>query len=167
MAPRLSARDHWAKAEAFGPDFNGSPCMHLPNRPEKDGYVRVSQGNAMIHIPAHRFIYEAFVGPIGEGLELDHLCRNRGCVNPWHLEPVTNAVNQRRGNGPSGLNYRKTHCKRGHAFTKENTIHGWNGDHPSRSCRVCRDARVKAWSKANPDKRAATKRRYLERQRQK
>lgn len=63
---------------------------------------------------AHRVAYEAIVGPIPEGLELDHLCRNRACVRPEHLEPVTRYENVRRGNGWAGTNARKTHCPKGH-----------------------------------------------------
>jgi HNH endonuclease len=83
---------------------------------------------------AYRFAYELLIGPIPEGLEIDHLCRNTMCVNPWHLEPVTHAENLRRGNSPWQVNRRKTHCKQGHKFTPENTRvdkHGW------RSCRRC------------------------------
>ena len=77
------------------------------------GYGRVGMNGT--HHRAHRLIYEALKGPIPEGLQLDHLCRNRSCVNPNHLEPVTGAQNCRRGIGS------KTHCKHGHEFTEENT----------------------------------------------
>jgi hypothetical protein len=85
-------------------------------------------------IVAHRVSYEHFVGPIPEGLTLDHLCRNRGCVNPGHLEPVTNRDNVLRGEGITAANAVKTHCDNGHEFTPENTYE-WGG---SRYCRQCR-----------------------------
>lgn len=95
-------------------------------------------------VRVHRFAYETFVGPIPEGLELDHLCRNRACVGVLpggtvlnHLEPVTRLVNVRRGiaGAVNGARQRaKTHCKRGHPFDEANTYvdsHGW------RYCRAC------------------------------
>ena len=70
---------------------------------------------------AHRYAYTRVVGPIPEGLELDHLCRTRSCVRPDHMEPVTHAENMRRADTPLSRNARKTHCFRGHPFDQENT----------------------------------------------
>jgi hypothetical protein len=84
---------------------------------------------------AHRVVYEALVGPVPEGLELDHTCDNPPCCNPGHLEPVTHAENMRRGkrNG-AVVNRAKTHCKHGHEFTPANTYTQTKG---GRGCREC------------------------------
>lgn len=86
---------------------------------------------------AHRWSYEFLIEAIPEGLHIDHLCRNRACVNPWHLEPVTQRVNTQRA---SSL---VTTCKWGHEFTPENTIlrKPRAGCNPSRACRTCTNAR--------------------------
>lgn len=84
---------------------------------------------------AHRVAYVLFVGPIPSGLDLDHLCRVRACVNPQHLEPVTRRVNLLRSPfTPTSLNAAKTHCKYGHEFTPENT---YVDKHGHRTCRTC------------------------------
>jgi hypothetical protein len=85
---------------------------------------------------AHRVAYELTVGPIPEGLTLDHLCRNRACCNPKHLEPVTNRENVLRGVGPSAEAARKTHCPQGHEYTPENVYQ--RPGKPDRSCLTCR-----------------------------
>ena len=85
---------------------------------------------------AHRWAYQQFVGPIRPGLEIDHLCRTRLCVNPAHLEAVTHIVNVRRGN--AGLFSRNFRCEHGHAFTKENTrVHILADGGRRRRCRTC------------------------------
>lgn len=93
----------------------------------------------------HRVAYAALVGQIPAGFEIDHLCRVRCCVNPNHLEVVTHRVNMRRGFAPHGINARKTHCKRGHAFDEANTrVYRYNRRHGDRRrtetyrlCRAC------------------------------
>lgn len=82
---------------------------------------------------AHRLSYETFVGPIPDGLVLDHLCRNRGCINPDHLEPVTGRENTLRGEGSSAVLAKRTHCNYGHEYTVENTRVTRKG----RACRQC------------------------------
>lgn len=79
---------------------------------ETKGYGTLRVGRGAVY--AHRLSYETFIGPIPAGLHIDHLCRNRLCVNPRHLEPVTQQVNVLRGVGPAALNAKKTVCKRGH-----------------------------------------------------
>lgn len=84
---------------------------------------------------AHVFIYRRMIGTLPGELQLDHLCRNRRCVNyEKHLEPVTAKENVRRGFGPAGLCARATHCLRGHEFTLDNTYTSPLG---KRACRAC------------------------------
>lgn len=85
---------------------------------------------------AHRISYILFKGDIPEGLDLDHLCRNRACVNPDHLEPVTRSVNLRRGIGLPSKRALQTSCIHGHKFTEENTLKRV-GRGENRECREC------------------------------
>jgi hypothetical protein len=109
---------------------------------KQKGYGTISvgtrPGGGSIVARAHRLVYEMAIGPIPSGLEPDHLCRNRACVNPWHLEPVTHLVNVQRGPNPRSL---QTHCKHGHEFTPDNTICRAKN---RRGCRACgiEDARA-------------------------
>jgi len=90
-------------------------------------------------IRAHRASYEAFVGPIPDGLDLDHLCRNKPCINPAHLEPVTRAENLRRHYALT-----VTACPHGHAYDHANTYVGPDGKRRCRSCLNERQRRRRA-----------------------
>ncbi len=95
------------------------------------GLITVAGGPKL----AHRVSYEVFVGPIPSGLQIDHLCRVRLCVNPDHLEPVTARENIMRSPfAPAAINARKTHCPQGHEYTPENT---YRQHHGGRLCRTC------------------------------
>lgn len=84
---------------------------------------------------AYRWMYEHLRGPVPKGMQLDHLCRNRICVNPAHLEAVTQKTNWVRGDSPTAKNARKTHCLHGHEFTAANTYQ--RKDTLGRKCRAC------------------------------
>ncbi len=96
------------------------------------GYGRVWWESNLMR--AHRLVYELLIGPIPDGLQIDHLCRVRHCVNPEHLEPVTHAENVRRGESGKYLKD-KTHCPHGHEYSESNTYVSKNG---ARHCRECR-----------------------------
>lgn len=104
-------------------------------------------------LKAHRVAYEAYVGPIPEGLQLDHLCRVRHCVNPEHLEPVTALENMRRR--PRYGHGHETECPYGHPYDEANTYVGPMESH--RQCRTCRRARSALYEAMTPEERADRK----------
>lgn len=124
-------------------------CWLWTGRLNKDGYglytVACANGTRSGAL-AHRLSYRLMVGPIADGLTLDHLCRVRRCVNPAHLEPVSLRVNIRRGESPSGKNFRRTRCIRGHPFDDKNTRR-WvmPSGKVMRTCRICDCARQRAY----------------------
>lgn len=111
----------------------GDGCWGWTGSFNSSGYAQLylRPGRSLV---AHRFAYELLVGPIPEGMVLDHLCRNRACSNPSHLEIVTRGENTLRGETITAANRDKTHCKRGHEFDDANTYLRYG----KRSCRTCR-----------------------------
>lgn len=101
------------------------------------GYGMVLGDNERQSHPAHRVAYELTVGPIPDGLVIDHLCRNRECVNPFHLEPVTDRINILRGEGRGARSFRRDACLYGHPYDDENTVRTTSR---ARVCRVCKNA---------------------------
>ena len=117
-----------------------------------DGYGQFWSEEKMVR--AHRYAYERWVGPIPEGLTIDHLCRVRHCVNPDHLEAVTNRENILRGETIAAAYAARTHCLQGHPYDEENTYVPPRGGR--RECRTCRRARGQDWySRVGRDRRAA------------
>ena len=120
----------WEKVDQRGPD----ECWPWLASTTSHGYgtLRLWPTGALT---AHRVAYELAYGEIPEGLTIDHLCRNRICCNPYHLEAVSLHENILRGNGRSAINARKTHCIRGHRFSAENTYITPNGRRQRRTCK--------------------------------
>lgn len=130
MGKRIDASIRFSASVAV--DHAGD-CHVWTKYRDKHGYGRFWDGSRMTR--AHVFAWVKMHGPVPAGLELDHLCRNRACCNPAHLDAVTHRVNMLRGGGCGSENAAKTHCSRGHLFSAENTYIR-PGD-AGRGCRAC------------------------------
>jgi hypothetical protein len=131
VQPQLPEEDRfWRFVDASGDCWEWTGALH----PSGYGYFT---GKKAKNWRAHRFAWAHLVGPIPTGMTIDHVCRNKRCVNPDHFELVTAEENNRRSGSFSAVNARKTHCVRGHEFTPENTYVQYNKGKPGRLCKKC------------------------------
>lgn len=134
--PRLPER-FWSKCT---PEPNSGCWLWLAATIRGYGVIGMSKSKKTML--AHRFAYSALVAPIQGGLTIDHLCKTECCVNPAHMEPVSNAENVRRSTAREATRIRHaavTHCPAGHEYTPENTYTKFqrNLEHTNRQCRAC------------------------------
>lgn len=122
----------WSKVNVSG------PCWEWTASTKGNGYGQVKHVSQASPMFTHRVAYEMLVGEIPKGLTLDHLCRNRICVNPDHLEVVTGKVNSLRSESPPAKNARKTHCSAGHELSPDNLV----ADR-GRRCKICHREKVR------------------------
>lgn len=134
MSTKLEDR-FWSKVDAEGDCWEWTAALN------PGGYGSFTWEGKSLR--AHRSAYELLVGPIPDGLTIDHLCRNPPCVNPDHLEVVTRAENTRRGYNPTAKNARRTYCVNGHRLAGDNLRMSKDGH---RVCRACKAARPRVVS---------------------
>jgi hypothetical protein len=113
-------------------------CWTWTGAKNPKGYGNIGVENRTRSV--HRVAYETWVGPIPDGYDIDHICRNRSCINPAHLRPLTPFDNRER-NQFTGV----THCVNGHPFDAENTHVSTRDGRTVRSCRTCNRERMARW----------------------
>lgn len=129
-------------------EFHRCGCWEWTGPTTDKGYARISQSKTS-WVLGHRLFFEIFRGKVPDGLDLDHLCRNRNCINPSHLEPVSRRENVMRGRSPFILAHHSGSCVRGHQMTPDNTYISPKGQ---KHCKACRQMR---------EKKRQDKRKYL------
>jgi hypothetical protein len=129
----------WSRVDVPASAFD---CWAWEKTQTDKGYGQYRIGDKVFL--AHRISYELAFGEIPESLEIDHLCRNTICVNPFHLEAVTSQINNLRSRNPTALNAKKTHCTRGHELTETN-LHKVK-DSNWRICKECVRSRQRKMS---------------------
>lgn len=115
--------------------MGGPGCWEAQNAHAGHGYHKTNFNGRIYYL--HRLSWELLNGPIPNGLVIDHLCRNRACVRPSHMEVVTQEVNKARGVSPPARNAKKTHCLNGHPLSGDNLM-SWGKARGHRYCRTCR-----------------------------
>ena len=145
----------WTKVNKDGPIPEHRPdlgqCWLWTGAKDPRGYGHFYANGRMIN--SHRFAWQEVNDPMPKELVIDHLCRNPACVNPAHLEPVTQVDNLRRGrDARGGVNKRRTHCKRGHLLSENNV--NFNS-HGGRICRTCKQLTNRLyWARLHPQEKA-------------
>lgn len=135
-------------------------CWEYIQVPENTGYGRITTviDGITVRDYIHRIAYKLYKGPIPKGYEIDHLCRNRICANPDHLEAVPSRVNWLRGKSIQAIYHKATHCRHGHEYTPENTyIIPCSG---KRTCRQCARSSMKQFKRSHPHYHRDKKRFY-------
>lgn len=146
MAPKPvpAERRFWPRVDKDGPVPSLCPdlgaCWLWLGAKRGGGYGVIAdrRSGKVIMLNTHRLAYELVIGPIPSGMQLDHLCHVRHCVNPRHLQPMTQRINNLRCDGPFARKWRQSHCLNGHPFDEANTRVNRNG---TRHCKACRDDR--------------------------
>ena len=139
VPPNLEER-FWSKVDVGHP----LGCWQWTGAKDTSGYGHVTRSRKRKR--SHRVAYEYLLGPIPAGLQIDHLCKNKVCVNPDHLEPVTHQENLRRGESPPMKNARRTECRRGHRY--EDVYVDRDGARHCRECRRVRRAEARVMERA-------------------
>lgn len=143
---QVNTRSPKARVQPIGYIMRSNGCWDWVGTKHPGGYGQFRRHGRMQR--AHRVLYEDIVGKIPDGLTLDHLCRNRGCVNPAHMEPVTRRENILRGDGAGVRGSRRTHCPRGHALGGDNLVR-CELKRGKRKCRTCDND----WERRKPSRR--------------
>ncbi|MGR3504897.1 MAG: HNH endonuclease signature motif containing protein [Paracoccaceae bacterium] len=128
--------------------LRNSPCWEWPSTISPNGYgKRIVNGKQKL---IHRLTYASIFGEIEQKMHCDHLCRNKKCCNPWHIEVVTARENILRGVGASAINFKKKKCKHGHKLSSKNTYvnNGW------RTCRTCKNERMRRYRREKRSSRS-------------
>lgn len=118
--------------------------------------------NSEKNVGAHRFSYQIFYGEIPKDLVINHKCRNRCCVNPYHLELTTNKQNILLGIGITAVNKNKEYCKRGHKLDEENIY----AMRKNRDCKICANLRAREYFLNNRERYLSYQRKYYHKRRE-
>ena len=136
----------WQRIDTTGPCWEWEGCRVV-------GYGKVYAGGRTWRV--HRLVWELLVGPIPDGMVLDHLCHNRACSNPDHLQVTTQRENITRGGTLPAMWLRQTHCVNGHPLSGDNLGTGSDGE---RRCKTCHRDRQREYARRNRQRRAESRR---------
>lgn len=149
--PRVPAR-LWRQI-----DLGPGGCWLWTGSQNRNGYGRTTRTNSRTTVMVHRYTYELLIGPIPDGLQLDHLCRVRNCCNPHHAEPVTQRINLLRGETLTAKSAAATHCPSRHPYEGSNLYITPTG---GRRCRECHRLLQAARRAADPTAARVRARQY-------